>query len=134
MEQAALIRATAQMSVSRACMFGALGIWTLSFGFITWPVVALRMAAILTSLAVAILFYKAVQAPGRPYRRTEVWIMLRETLDLPEAMLQTLISAALGEIFRRYSIYGAAVAAGLWLTAGLLWLLGARAGIEWETW
>ncbi|MSP88010.1 MAG: hypothetical protein EXQ92_04235 [Alphaproteobacteria bacterium] len=134
MEQAALIRATAQVSVGRACMFGALGIWTLSFGFITWPVVALRMAAILTTLAVAILYYKAARAPARPHRRTEVWIMLRETLDLPEAMLQTLISQALVETFRRYSIYAAATAAGLWIVAGVLWLSGVRGGMVLESW
>lgn len=134
MEQAALIRATAQVSVGRACMFGALGIWTLSFGFITWPVVALRMAAILTTLAVAILYYKATQAPGRPYRRTEVWIMLRETLELTDAQAQQLISQALGETFRRYSVYAAAMATGLWAVAGLLWLSGARSGMVLESW
>ncbi|MBM3600104.1 MAG: hypothetical protein FJX35_17990 [Alphaproteobacteria bacterium] len=115
-------------------MFGALGIWVMSFGLITWPVVALRMAAILTTLAVVILVYKAIEAPNRPYRRTEVWIMLRESLDLPDVMLQKLISEALADIFRRYSIYGATLASGLWITAGVLWLLGAGATIEYSAW
>ncbi|MBM3571232.1 MAG: hypothetical protein FJX52_02565 [Alphaproteobacteria bacterium] len=101
MEHAAVIRTTAEMSVGRACMFAALGIWAACFGFITWPVAALRLAAILTTLALVVLIYKAVQAPRRPFRRTEVWILVRKSVDLPDAVAQQLISQALQETFWR---------------------------------
>ncbi len=56
------IRAAAQVSVGRATMFGALAIWAASFGFISWPLTAFRLAALLSTLTMVILIYKAVQA------------------------------------------------------------------------
>lgn len=114
------IRAAAQVSIGRATMFGALAIWAASFGFISWPLTAFRLAALLSTLAMVILIYKALQAPHRPYRRTEVWYMLGKSHCLPEERAQVVFAEVLGETFWRFASLVAAVAAVLWLaTFGL---------------
>lgn len=111
------IRAAAQVSVGRATMFGALAIWAASFGFISWPLTAFRLAALLSTLTMVILIYKAVQAPRRPYRRTEVWVMLGKNHGLPEESAQHVISGVLRDTFWRFASLVAAVAGVLWLAA-----------------
>ena len=114
------IRAAAQLSVGRGTMFGALAIWAASFGFISWPLTAFRLAALLSTLTMIILIYKALQAPHRPYRRTEVWFMLGKAHDLPEDLAQHVFAEVMGETFWRFASLVAAVAAFLWLaTFGL---------------
>lgn len=104
-------------------MFAALAIWAASFGFISWPLTALRLAALLTTLTGVILVYKAVTAHTRPYRRTEVWAMLGKPRDLPEEHAQTLISNALRDTFWRFASYAAALALVLWVAAIAVWLV-----------
>lgn len=114
------IRAAAQVSVGRATMFGALAIWAASFGFISWPLTAFRLAALLSTLTMMILIYKALQAPHRPYRRTEVWYMLGKSHRLPEDRAQLVFAQVLGDTFWHFASLVAVVAALLWLaTFGL---------------
>ena len=111
------IRAAAFLSVGRACMFAALAIWAVAFGFIPWPVTALRLAAILSALTCAILAWKALTAPRRPYKRTEVWAMLQRKVTIPEERRQHLIADALVETFWRFATYAGAIALFLWIVA-----------------
>lgn len=115
MKEIERIRAAAQVSVGRATMFGALAIWAASFGFISWPLTAFRLAALLSTLTMVILIYKALQAPRRPYRRTEVWIMLGKAHDLPEERAQHVFAEVMGETFWRFASLVAVVAAVLWV-------------------
>lgn len=117
------IRAAAFLSVGRACMFAALGIWAVIFGFITWPVLALRIGAVLTTLTGVVLIYKALEAPMRPYRRTEVWILIGKKTQMPESEAQAVISGVLREMFWKFASYAAAIALGLWIAAILVALV-----------
>ncbi len=124
MEHVDRIRKLARMSVGRACLFGALGIWAVTFAMITWPYLALKSGAILTTLTGVILIVKALQAPRRSYRRTEVWVLLGKQHGLPEERAQAVISGILGETFWLFSLYAAAIALALWVGTLLVWWLG----------
>ena len=56
------------------------------------PVMAMRTGAILSMLTAAILILRAVRAPGRPYRRTETWVLLGRVHGLPEAQAQEVLA------------------------------------------
>jgi hypothetical protein len=103
-------------------MFAMLAIWATAFGFISWPVTAFRIAALLTTFAGVVLVYKAMTAHARPYRRTEVWAMLGKPRHLPEERVQAEISGVLRETFWRFASYAAGLALVFWLAAGAAWL------------
>jgi hypothetical protein len=117
-------RGIAFFSVGRACLFGLLAIATVIMGLIGWPTVAVRAGAILTTLGAAVLIYRALRAPGRPYRRTEVWVLLRRESTVPEDRAQILISSVLGETYWRFAVYAAAMALFLWTLTILFTLTG----------
>ena len=72
----ARIRACARHSIGRGWLFGLLAIATCVSGLIGWPVMAMRVAAILSMLMTAIMLLRGLRAPARPYRRTETWVLL----------------------------------------------------------
>lgn len=123
MEPLGHIRAAAFLSIGRACMFGALAIWAMTFGFIAWPVTAFRVGALLTTLAGVILVYKALAAPYRSYRRTETWMLIGRNHGLPEEHAQAVISGILRETFWRFALYASVVALLLWIAAAMSWLV-----------
>lgn len=125
----AQIRDAAFISVGRGCMFAALAIWATAFGFISWPLTAFRLAALLTTLAGVILVYKAITAHTRPYRRTEVWAMIGKPRDVPEERAQAEISSILRDTFWRFASYAAALAVAFWCAAVAVWLIAPRATI-----
>lgn len=118
------VRDLAFFSVGRACMFALLAIVTVMSGLITWPGMAMRAGAILLSMATVILIFRAIQAPRRPYKRTEVWILIRKEAELPAERAQSIISDALGECYWRFADYAAMLALLLWAIAVVFWLGG----------
>lgn len=123
------IAQAAELSVGRAVGFGALGIGCTVLGLSGFPLLALRSGAVLTGLMAAILLLKGAAATRRPYRRTEVWLILDRPRDLPPERAQSLIGTALRLAFERYARWSAAVAAGFWALSLLArWLLGMPAG------
>lgn len=125
MDTVGRIRDLAFFSIGRACLFAALAIFTLMFGMITWPLYCFRLGAIGTTMAGAILLLKAVRAPTRNYKQTEVWILLGRQIDWPERDRQRLIGAVLNETYIQFATWAAAVAALFWLVALALWLFAA---------
>jgi hypothetical protein len=117
-------RSIAFFSIGRACLFALLAIATVFMGLIGWPAVAARAGAILTTLGAAILVYRALRAPALPYRRTEVWVLLRRENSVPEDRAQALISSVLSETYWRFAEYAAAVALFLWTLTILFVLTG----------
>lgn len=117
------IRNVAFFSVGRACLFAVLAIFTLMFGMITWPLYSFRLGAIGTTMAGTILLLKAVRAPTRNYKQTEVWMLLGRELDWPENDRQRVIGAVLNETYMQFATWAAAVAVLFWLIALLLWLI-----------
>ncbi|MBL8835270.1 MAG: hypothetical protein JNL66_03450 [Alphaproteobacteria bacterium] len=117
------IRDLAFFSIGRACLFGVLAIFTTMFGMITWPLYAFRLGAIGATMTGAILLLKAVRAPTRNYKQTEVWILLGRQIDWPEGDRQRLIGAILNETYIQFATWAAAFAALFWLIALGLWLV-----------
>jgi hypothetical protein len=117
------IRRPAERSVGRAVAFGALAIGCIVLGLAGYPLLALRAAA-LTLLMAAILALKALAAPTRPYRRTEVWLLLEPAEQPPAHSAQRLVGGSLKRVLERYARITALAAAGLWL-AGAIWTIAA---------
>jgi hypothetical protein len=78
-------------------------------------VLALKTGSALTLLMAVVLLLKAEQARSRPYRRTEVWLILDRRLGLPEDRAQRMVSQVLHDTYDRYARHCLAVAVGLWL-------------------
>jgi hypothetical protein len=118
------IRSLAQMSVGRGCFFAGLAIWTAMMALITDPPQALRIGAVLVLIAACVLTIKARNAPSRPYRDTELWLLMDRKSDLPEARIQQALGGILAELYARYARYAFGIAVGFWLLAigsGMIW-------------
>lgn len=116
------VRLAAETSVGRAVGFGALAIGCIVLGLAGYPVLALRSGAACTALMAAILLMKALQAPTRPFRRTEVWLLLDRPGSVAPRLAQRLIGQALRTTLERYAKWAAACAMGLWL-ASIVWAM-----------
>lgn len=74
--------------------------------------VAFKIGGILTLMTSLILLIKGWQAPTRPYKNTEVWIML-EPGERPHASLaQTLIGQTLKRTYLTFALHSALLACG----------------------
>ena len=109
------IRYYADISIRRACGFGFLAITTLMVGTSTEIVLSLKIGATSLTLMSMILLLKAMQAPGRSYKRTEVWILLNYRHDLPEKRAQEVFGTILRERYMWHATAAAGIAAVLWL-------------------
>ena len=118
------IERLADLSVKRGCAFALLAITTVMTGLAGTPLLALKSGAILLSLMVVILAFRALFARNQSCRRTEVWIMLGRDRRPPEALAQRVISEALRTTYWRYAELCAAGSILLWLLALALWALG----------
>lgn len=123
MDEISRIRRFAEISIGRATGFGLLAIATTSFGLIGWPVLAFKLAAVSLTLAATILTLKGEWAPGTPYKRTEVWLLLERRHDLPEPHAQRVIGNILRDTYRRFAFYAGAGAVACWCLAFASWML-----------
>jgi hypothetical protein len=114
------IESSARISVGRACGFGLLAIVCTMAGLAGTPVAALKAGGYLCLLTSAILIVKARAAPQRPYKHTEVWLMLDEGRRPPAEVAQRLIAGALVQAFYEFAIRFAQAAAGLLASAIIL--------------
>jgi hypothetical protein len=100
----------AHVSVARGCGFAALGILTFFVGMSADITAALKSAGILSLLTSSILLAKAQLAPNRPYRNTEVWVMLKPAERPNAAIAQGIISRVLREAYLRFAKQAALLA------------------------
>lgn len=117
------VRQAAYISTARGCGFVALGIVTLMIGFVYQPSLSLRMGGTCSLIAALILVLKARRAPQRPFRDTEVWLLLDEQHRPARAFAQTAISHARAEAFYHFARTAALLAVILLsgsVVAGLL--------------
>lgn len=112
----------ADLSVKRGCAFALLAITTVMTGLAGTPLLALKSGAILLTMMVVVLAFRAQFARNQSCRRTEVWIMLGQKRRPPEALAQRLISDALRAAYWRYAELSAAGALSLWLMALAFWV------------
>ncbi len=120
------VERAAELSVARGVGFGALAIALVVAGLAGYPQLALRSGAVLALLTWAVLRLKALHAPRRPYKRTEVWLMLDPRPAWPAEMAQRVIGAALQRTLERYARFALVAAVGLWLASLLVPWLGWR--------
>lgn len=105
----------AHLSVGRGCGFAAIAILTFVVGLSDNMELALRCGGLFCMVLCLVLVLKAWNAPRRPYKQTELWLMIPKG-DRPPAggVAQDMISRCL----RDASIYFAMHAA--WMAAAML--------------
>jgi len=109
----------AHVIVARGCGFAALGILTFFIGMSGDLATALKCAGYLSMLACTVLLLKAGLARSQPYRRTELWIMLKPAERPPDAVAQQLIGNTLREVYLHFARQ-AAILSAMFLLSGLL--------------
>ena len=105
----------ADLSIRRACGFGFIAIATAVVGLYWDAALMVKAAAIGVSLMVAILLYKALEAPKRPYKRTELWLLLNKTHDFPESRVQDVLGGVLRDRYLWHATVTGVAALVLWL-------------------
>lgn len=95
----------AMLSISRGCAFALLAIFCFMVGLSGFPIIALNSGAILLMLAAAVLLLKAETAPKKPYKRTEVWILLEPDERPSPEIAQFIIGTTLKAHFLSFSVY-----------------------------
>jgi hypothetical protein len=113
------LRALADLSIQRGCGFCLLAIVTVAVGLIFKPILAVQASAILLTMLAVALAYKGVNAPQRRYRDTELWLLLNERPDLPEARLQQVIGGLLHDRYLWHAKLACWIAGFFWV----FWLL-----------
>jgi hypothetical protein len=100
----------AERSVARACGFAGIGILTFVVGLSGDMSLAFKAAGILTLLTCCVLLLKAGFAPQKPYKQTEVWLMLPRDERPSEQVAQKLIGTVLREVYLRFALHAAIIA------------------------
>lgn len=118
------VRFLALRSVARGTGFAGLGVATLTVGFAFSPVAAALAGALGAAAVTAVLAWKAWTAPQRPYKDTELWVMLDKRPGIPERLLQPVIGEALRQCYWRFARYAGAATLGMWLLSIALRLGG----------
>jgi len=118
------LRRIAFETVMRACGFGSLAIFCVMIGMSFHPRLSFQAGGTLTLMMVAILAYKAREAPTKPYRRTEMWLYLPTDLRPPERSAQQTISILMRETYLLFAYWTAIIAGAMWLLALLSAIVG----------
>ncbi len=100
----------AWISVGRGCGFAGVALLTLMFAFSFHLPLAFKAGGIVALITCFFLLLKGWQAPSRPYKRTEVWYMLRPEDRPPAAVAQALIGQTLRHTYFTFASHSALVA------------------------
>ena len=68
-------------------------------------------------LIAAILVYKAREARSKPYRKTEMWLLLPKDSRPPDAYAQRLSATVLRETYLNFALWTSAIAVAMWIIA-----------------
>ena len=93
------IENAAYLSVGRACGFAGLGVFCLVFGLSFEPVLAARAGGTVSLVVTLVLAWRGLGAPTRPYRQTEVWLILAKDERPTEGVAQRVIGTVLQEAY-----------------------------------
>lgn len=104
----------ARISVARACGFAMIGLATVVIGLSNRLEIAFAVGGCICLIACLILALKAMYADRRPYKKTEVWLMLDPAYRPHAEYAQRVISIARRDAFLHFAHYAA------WLGAGQL--------------
>lgn len=122
------LRRAAFLSIQRACMFGGLAIFCLMIGLSYELRLSLQAGGTLTVLMAIVLIYKAHEARTKPYRKTEMWLLIPKELRPPEAYAQRLAATVLRETYLTFALWTSAAAVAMWSVALVLSLSGLHLG------
>jgi hypothetical protein len=117
----------AEVSVARGCGFAALAIVTFMLGLADQMDVSCKAGGILALGACLVLALRGCAATAMPYKRTEVWVMLKSSERPQPAVAQQIIGNALRRVYLRFALHAAIVSATLFGLSFLLRLLGSAA-------
>jgi hypothetical protein len=114
------IERLANISVGRACGFACLAIVTMMTGLSPEPALAFKAGGILMLMTCAALLLKAFNAPSRPYKSTEVWIMLPKQDRPSPDVAQALIGGTLQRVYLMFARHAALLSLTLLASSLLL--------------
>ncbi len=97
------IETAANISVGRACGFASLAVICVVMGLSFDPILATRVGGVLCLIITLVLLMRANTARQRPYKRTELWLILPKRDKPPEAFAQRVIGEALREVYLRFA-------------------------------
>jgi hypothetical protein len=123
MEALYRVRACAHESVGKACAFAGLAITVTMVGLSFDLALSAQTGGALTTLLSLVLTWHAVEAPRKPYRRTEVWLLLGRRLDMPEIQAQRIIATELRDAYAKFAKITGLTGLALWGGGLLLGLL-----------
>lgn len=92
-------------SVARGCGFAMIAIATTMVGLAYDPVESLQIGGVLSLLTTLVLLGKALNAERRPYRNTELWLLLQPSERPAESIAQLLVSRALRSVYLTFAYY-----------------------------
>lgn len=118
------IQTYADLSIRRGCGFALLGIATFMVGMSSDAVLAFRSGAVMVTFVLVTLLIKGMHAPTRSYKRTEVWILLDKSHDLPETRAQQVFGSILRDRYFWHAEVAAFAALGLWIITFILRAFG----------
>lgn len=118
------LRRLAELSTARACGFAGLANLCLMTGLSYNLSLALKAGGYGTLLVMTALLLAAQGAERKPFRRTELWLMLEERERPPAELAQAVIGRARRDAFLRFARYHALVAALLLAFALIVGLRG----------
>jgi hypothetical protein len=113
------LRLLAEISTARGCGFAGLATLCLMIGLSANLASTLKAGGYCALMVMSVLLLMAQRAPTKPFRQTEVWLMLDDADRPPEPLAQRLLSTVRRAVFLRFAAYHA-VAAALLLTGGVL--------------
>ena len=123
------IEIAAQVSIARGCGFAGIGIVTTMVGLAGDLFAVMKAGGLLCLLTSAVLQLKAWHAPRRPYNATELWLMLKPNERPAASIAQQVIGSVLREVYIRFAVRAAVIAAFLLAWAVVVGLLGTRGSI-----
>lgn len=102
------------MSVGRGCGFAAIAILTAVVGLSDNMELALRCGGLFSMLTCLVLLLKAWHAFSKPYKSTELWLMIPKADRPTAAVAQDMISRCLREAYIHFALHAA------WMSAAML--------------
>ena len=112
------------LSVQRACLFGALAVFCMMVGLSFEPQLAFKAGGTATMVMAVVLAYKAREARSKPYRKTEMWLILPKDRRPPEAYAQRMSSTVLRETYLTFALWTSSIAIVMWVAALVFALAG----------
>ena len=93
------IENAAFISIGRACGFASLAILCIMLALSFEPFMAVRVGGALGTTLAFILAIFAAHAPTRPYKHTEVWLILPKEKRPPAPIAQCVVGQALRDAY-----------------------------------